>query len=60
MNKELRRKRLKLIFDGRCAQLDEVRSRGWPPTEKDNLDYGRIVTKYTDARRAWRAFRGWK
>jgi len=54
----LRRKaRLKAVFEGRCAQLEAVRATPWP---HDATAYSRAVGKYQSARRAWRAFRGWK
>lgn len=54
-----RRRRLKAVFDGRCRQLDEARATSWPPTPKEASAYGLAVTRYTRARIAWRAFRGW-
>jgi hypothetical protein len=51
MNRATRRARLKLVFEGRKRQLDEA---------KGSRAYGRAVVKYTRARRAWRAFRGWE
>jgi hypothetical protein len=46
-----RRIRLKTVFEGRCHQLEEAR--------QGQRNYGSAVDKYTRARNAWRAFRGW-
>lgn len=56
----LRWRRLKAVFEGRCRQLEEVREDPtWPYTRFRSNAYGRAVTKYTRARTAWRAIRGW-
>ena len=58
----LRRMRLKKVFEGRKAQLETVRAHSamhWPPDRKSERAYARAIKKYTRARCAWRAFRGW-
>lgn len=53
-----RRRRLRAVFEGRSKQLEEARLH-------DNANaagprrYGAAVTRYTRARTAWRAIRGW-
>lgn len=57
---DLRFKRLKLVFEGRQRQLEKVRDMsGWLPNYEERCAYSRAVHKYTKARKAWRAARGW-
>lgn len=57
----LRYKRLKKVFEGRSRQLEHVRNTMfYPYSAEDNRRYSEAVTKYTEARRKWRAIRGWK
>lgn len=59
MDQGLRRKRLKLVFEGRKAQLEALRESGkWPYTTAHVHAYGKAVTKYTRARIRWRRIRG--
>jgi hypothetical protein len=56
----LRWRRLKAVFEGRKRQLDEINAdRTWPPTAEIRNAYAKAVIKYTRARTAWRAIRGW-
>lgn len=55
-----RRQLLKLIYQRRSYDLEEVRSRN-PNNPHDyayNAAYGRAVTLYSEARQAWRKIRG--
>lgn len=52
-----RYRQAKLIFEHRCAQLDEIR-KGESTPENDRA-YGSAVTKYSRARARWRMARGW-
>lgn len=54
-----RKRRLKAVFDGRCQRMDEARDAGWPPTPETSRTYSRASVAYMQARREWRAFRGW-
>lgn len=49
----------KLVYARRCAELEAVRARPWPPSTQDNHDYGAAVRRYTEARADWRRIRGW-
>ena len=53
----LRARRLKAVFEARKAKLTELHNRPYgtvPPAV-----YSRAVIKYTQARIAWRAYRGY-
>ena len=52
----LRARRLKAVFQGRKAKLQALWDGGLPV---DPHAYSRAVIKYTQARIAWRAYRGY-
>jgi hypothetical protein len=59
----IRWRRLKTVFEGRqvqleAAQLEAARQHPWPPDYEARCAYSTAVIKYTKARNAWRAFRG--
>lgn len=57
--------RLKTLFEGRRAALRNFHPRAkelgydWPYPLEYSRTYGDLVVKYTRARKAWRAARGW-
>ena len=69
---ELRRHRLKSVFEGRKKELAMARFNNikWSElsfddycksklAQPDRWNYSNAVIKYTRARKAWRAIRGW-
>lgn len=50
----LRWRRIKAVWEGRCAQLQAARRK-----EPGAPSYGQAVWNYDRARRRWRAIRGW-
>lgn len=60
-----RKARRKLVFEGRCHQLDEVKAEFYSyddpsaAARRHASAYSRVINRYTVARRRWRAFRGW-
>jgi hypothetical protein len=57
---ETRKRRLRVVFEGRQRQLEAERSLPWPPTAEQRRSYGIAIGKYDRARKAWRTYRGWR
>jgi hypothetical protein len=61
----IRFQRLRALFEGRRDALQDFHPKAerlgyaWPYPLEYNRTYGSLVVKYTRARTAWRAARGW-